>query len=105
METNALNWPSQRNKRKWAIIWLLFIFIMILISSCAVQPRYHNRGFHVTFSQPSKRQNIALAQKSAHRSKTTDTARAMHIPANLINAGGEEWWLYHKRLEDNVTKP
>jgi len=105
METNALNWPSQRNKRKWAIIWLLFIFIMILISSCAVQPRYHNRGFHVTFSQPSKRQNIALAQKSAHRSKTTDTARAMHIPANLINAGGDEWWLYHKRLTDSIIKP
>lgn len=111
MEPNALNWPSQRNKRRWAVVWLFFIFIVVLLTSCSIQPRYHNRGFQISLPQAFHNTNTPKAQKSTHRTEVNtrvfnnDTARSMHIPANIIAAGSDQRWVYPLRLSDSMTKP
>jgi hypothetical protein len=127
METSQLNWPSQRNKRRWAVVWFLFLLFLVALTSCTVQPRYHNRGFHFTLGRNTQtissipgtkqtRTKKTTKSSSHHASKSQSTSAypndttifevyGMHIADSLIEAGQDQKWVRHNSLPDNITKP
>jgi hypothetical protein len=127
METSQLNWPSQRNKRRWAVVWFLFLLILLALTSCSVQPRYHNKGFNITLGRNIQSISSIPGTKQAHTNKSfknsshqatkiystsaypNDTTifdvYGMHIGDSLIDAGQDQKWVRHNWLPDNITKP
>lgn len=104
MESSQLNWPSQRNKRRWAVVWFLLLLFLLALTSCSVQPRYHQRGWNFQFKTD---RSLHQSQKSTSNFKesrlvkgtiTDDTAEAMHISQRLINAGKYKKWVYRDTL-------
>ena len=100
MESSQLNWPSQRNKRRLAVVWFLFLLFLLALTSCSVQPRYHQRGWNIQFKTD---RNPYYSQKSTSNFKESrlvertipdDTVDAMHISQRLIHAGKHKKWVY-----------
>jgi hypothetical protein len=127
METSQLNWPSQRNKRRWAVVWFLFLLILLALTSCSVQPRYHNRGFNITLGRNTQSISSIPGTKQAHTNKSVKNSShratqsystsaypddttifdvyGMHIADSLIAAGQDQKWMRHNWLPDDITKP
>lgn len=116
MESNRLTWQSQRKKRIGAVLLFCFI-LLLLLSSCRIQPRYHQRGWQVSF--PNTRTVQATKSPSPkHRSekKTQVTSCAingdddssafsqMHIPQSLIVLGENVKWSYPKLFDEQISK-
>lgn len=117
MESNRLTWQSQRKKRIGAVLLFCFILMLLLLSSCRIQPRYHQRGWQV--SLPNTRTVQATKSPSPkHRSekKTRVTSYAidgkddssafsqMHIPQSLIVLGENVKWSYPKLFDEQISK-
>jgi len=117
MESNRLTWQSQRKKRIGAVLLFCFILLMLVFSSCRIQPRYHQRGWQVSF--PNSHSVQATKSPSAkHRSekKTQVTSCAidgkddssayaqMHIPQSLIVLGENVRWSYPKLFDEQISK-
>lgn len=100
MKTTQLNWQSQRNHRRWAVIWFGLLLILSAITACSVQPRYHQRGWHIQISgnhHPSmgqKRTSNFKESRLVEQRILEDTADAMHISQRLIKAGKYKTWVY-----------
>jgi hypothetical protein len=100
MESSQLNWPSQRNKRRWAVVWFLFLLFLLALTSCTVQPRYHQRGWNIQFNS-NKKQSFNQKQTSypkkspaIERTFLDDSLEQMHISQRLINAGKNKKWAF-----------
>ncbi len=100
MKTSQFNWQSQRNHRRWALIWFGLLPILSVLTSCSVQPRYHQRGWHIQFNS---NHNQSLSQKKTsnlrkspfvERTIFEDTVGEMHISQRLISAGEYKKWVY-----------
>jgi hypothetical protein len=123
MNTHPLNWQSQRNQRRWAILFFLFMVVLIAVTGCSVQPRYHNRGLHITLgsgatgrsqkqTQPIKAQSSPIEAVEVQKSRlgefsTNDTSLPeMHIPKKIISAGegSLRWWVYPFNISDSISK-
>lgn len=100
MDPSQMNWPTQRNKVRWTIVWFGFLLILSALTSCAVQPRYHQRGWHIEFNSRGN-QSYNLKKTSHHRAaasvkltRVNDSLEEMHISPRLINAGKFKKWIY-----------
>jgi hypothetical protein len=110
MEPTIQLWQSQRNKRRWAIVLIFLILILIALSSCSVQPRYHNRGWNIELgggqfsrkgtSTPTTVKTTSVVSKVAE----IDSNELMHIPAKLIRAGRKNKWVYPDTVSTVVAK-
>lgn len=117
MESIRLTWQSQRKKRIGAVLLFCFILLMLVFSSCRIQPRYHQRGWQVSFPNT----HSVKATKSPnpkHRSekKTQVTSCAidvdddssafsqMHIPQSLIELGENVKWSHPKLFNEQISK-
>lgn len=123
MSTQPLNWQSQRNLRRLAILIFLFMVVLIAITGCSVQPRYHSRGLHITLGSgntgrlqkqtlPTKvhvSHNEAVSDQKSRLGafSTNDTSMPeMHIPQKIISAGevSLRWWVYPFTISDSISK-
>lgn len=129
MKTKPIFCQSQRKKHFGAIILFAFILLVLILSSCQIQPRYHQRGWQISLRNPgqslhkletaNKQKNQAAFKTTqrpkhrlvdttetdtqAHLSVDTASLPQMHIPQSLIAEGKETKWAYPKLINKDVA--
>lgn len=111
MESNFFTWKSQRNERKWAVVFFFCILLILVLSSCQVQQRYHQRGWHFernTYNALQRGEKASKPSTLRHHLPPLffdDSSEEMHISQRLINAGKLQKWVYRDTsIHHDLTK-